>query len=110
MVSDATGNKVKILSLQKNLRDQQVFNALKQVDFIFGCVDNDGARLILNQFVYSYLVHYIDCATGINMKDSMVEEAGGRVMILEPNGPCLMCAKMIDLREASDNLLSKEEY
>jgi molybdopterin/thiamine biosynthesis adenylyltransferase len=110
MISKLTDNKAKILLLNSNLRNPQVFDALKQVDFIFGCVDNDGARLLLNQFAYSYLIHYIDCATGINISNSVVEEAGGRVIVLEPQSPCLLCAKMIDLKEASDNLLPKEEY
>jgi len=110
MITSITGNKAKVTSLQKNLRNTEVFNILKQADIIFGCVDNDGARLILTQLASSYLIHYIDCGTGINISNEIIEEAGGRVMVSQPNGPCMTCANMIDLKEVLDNLSSKEEY
>jgi len=110
MIANITSNQAKIQKLKKNLRDKEVFDVLKQVDVIFGCVDNDGPRLILNQLAFSYLIHYIDCATGINFSNGKIEEAGGRVIVLQPDGYCMKCAKMLDLQEVSENLASKEEY
>lgn len=110
MVSIITNGEADVRTVQNDLRSPEAFETLKRVDVIFGCVDNDGARLILNQLSLSYLIHYIDCATGINLENEKLETAGGQVMIVQPEGPCLECAKMIDIKEASDILAPKEEY
>ena len=39
----------------------------KAADILFGCVDNHGARLILNQIAARYLIPYIDAGTGIKL-------------------------------------------
>ncbi len=111
MISNITDNKTNIEIFQNDLRDINVFDALKQVDFIFGCLDNDGPRLILNQLAHAYLIHYIDSATGIHVNHGKIEQAGGQVVVIHPDGPCLeSCTNSIDLKEAFDNLTSKQEY
>lgn len=111
MISKITDNKAKIEIFQNDIRDIHVFDCLKQVDFIFGCLDNDGPRLILNQLVYAYVIHYIDSATGIHVNNGKVDQAGGQVIVIHPDSPCLeSCTNTIDLKEAFDNLTSKQEY
>ncbi|MGH9921780.1 MAG: HesA/MoeB/ThiF family protein [Nitrososphaerales archaeon] len=104
MISQITNNEVVVNPLQKDVRNNDAFDALKGSDVIFGCVDNDGPRLILNELAISYLIPYIDCGSGINVEDGKVVEAGGQVMVVRPNGPCLLCADMINQKEASENL------
>jgi len=67
----------KVLALNKSLRSEQALDVLKGADIIFGCVDNDGARLILNELALAYNIPYIDIAVGINTTDDIVSEVGG---------------------------------
>ena len=107
IITNISTEKTKVKDLHENLRNQSVFDELKQVDVIFGCVDNDGPRLILNELALSYLIHYIDCGSGINVENSRITFAGGQVIVINPDGPCLHCAEMIDSAEASENLTPK---
>lgn len=101
----------RIQKFNKDLRSNEVFTELKDVDIIFGGLDNDGPRLILNQISFSYYIPYIDCATGIDVEDNNIDIAGGHVMIIQPEGPCMEnCTKLLDKKEISDFLATKEEY
>ena len=72
------------------LQSREALEALKEVDVLFGCVDNDGARLILNELARAYDLLYIDLASGINVDDDgSISAAGGRVAVVTPGGPCL---------------------
>ena len=96
-------------SLQENLRSTQALDTLKGVDVIFGCVDNDGARLVLNELALAYRIPYFDLGVGIDATDGVVSEAGGQVAAVVPGGPCLNCMGLIDREEASYFLASPEE-
>lgn len=82
---------------------------LLQTDILFGCVDNDGARLVLNELALAYSLPYFDIATGIEVEDARVIRAGGRVAIVSPDGPCLHCMNEIDLVEANYFLAGPEQ-
>ena len=99
-----------VQKFETDLRDERVLNALKKTDVIFGCVDRDGPRLILNELSLAYMIPYIDCAFGINAENDLIREAGGRVILVKPEGPCLICCKEIDIRAASDDLAPQEEF
>lgn len=99
----------KVSTFQAQLRALHVLDALKGVDALFGCVDNDGARLILNELALAYSIPYIDVAVGIEAESGLVESAGGRVATVLPGGPCLHCMNQIDVKEADFFLSSPEE-
>lgn len=86
--------------IYQDLRSSEAFESMKSVDVIFGCVDNDGARLVLNELSLAYLVPYIDSGVEIEMSDGKVEQVGGRVNLVLPDGPCLHCMRQLDLEEA----------
>lgn len=83
-----------------DVQSQNALDALKGVDILFGCVDNDGARLILNEIALAYRIPYFDLAVGIETDNGTVTVAGGRVTAVLPGGPCLHCMKQIDAEEA----------
>jgi molybdopterin/thiamine biosynthesis adenylyltransferase len=91
------------------LESQRALDALKSADVIFGCVDNDGARLILNELALAYVVPLIDLAVGIAIESGRVVEAGGRIALVGADGPCLQCLGEIDRNEAAYFLASAEE-
>lgn len=98
-----------VLSIEEKIQSANSIDALKGVDIIFGCVDNDGARLIMNELALAYHIPYIDLATGIAVENGEIVEAGGRVVFVSPNGPCLLCLDEIDRSEAAFFLGDDEE-
>jgi molybdopterin/thiamine biosynthesis adenylyltransferase len=92
------------------LRSKAALNLLKNVDIIFGCVDNDGARLVLSELSAAYLVPYFDLASDIVMDDEKIAEAGGSISVYLPlETSCLWCSRKIDPNEASFDLATEEE-
>lgn len=80
--------------------------ALREVDFIFGCVDNDGTRIILTEFAAAYEKYYIDLATEIDIQN---QAFGGRVFFSIPGKSCLYCREELSLDEVRKNLQSEAE-
>ncbi len=110
MIMSISGiEKTRVIRCKKDLRNEDVLNHIKSCDVIFGCVDNDGARLVLNELALAYMIPYFDSAFGIHTEHSVIEEAGGRVVLVLPDEPCLLCCKDIDISEASYFLASPEE-
>lgn len=99
----------KVLSLDAQLQSLEALSALKEVDVLFGCVDNDGARLILNELALAFNLPYIDLAVGISADDGSISLAGGRIALVLPTGPCLYCMGEIDAEEAAFFLSSEVE-
>jgi molybdopterin/thiamine biosynthesis adenylyltransferase len=87
--------------IARPLQSGEALDALKSVDLIIGCVDNDGARLILNELALAYGIPYFDVASGIEPAGGgRLESIGGRVAVVLPDGPCLHCMGEIDTAEA----------
>lgn len=98
-----------IVTIERDVRSKEALDTLKGVDFLVGCVDNDGARLVLNELAVAYNIPYIDLAVGIEACDGVLSDAGGRVAFVLPGGPCLNCMGEIDQREASFFLATDED-
>jgi molybdopterin/thiamine biosynthesis adenylyltransferase len=95
--------------IQTQLQSARALDALKGADVIFGCVDNDGARVVLNEIALAYHIPLFDLAVGIEAKDGRVESAGGRLAAVLPGGPCLYCMNQIDVEEARYWLSTEEQ-
>src|SRR5713101_4868777 len=80
---------------------------LRNVDVIFGCVDNDLARLELTDLASRLQVTYIDLAsdTGGEGDDLWY---GGRVVFARGDG-CLSCLGLLDQEEIRKARMSPEE-
>lgn len=101
--------KASVMALRADLRTLPVIALLKEVDVIFGCVDNDGARLVLNELCRAYYIPLFDLGVGLDAEDGKVISAGGRVVSAIPEGPCLHCLGEIDQNEARYLLSSSKE-
>jgi molybdopterin-synthase adenylyltransferase len=88
-----------------SLRTVRTLELLKHVDLIIGCLDNDGARLIISELAAAYLVPYLDVAVGVERTDQT--RMGGRISFYLPGGPCLACADDLDFNEAAEDLESE---
>ena len=101
--------KARIEAVKGNVRAATSLAAIKGADVIFGCVDTDSGRMILNELALAYLIPYIDTGVGIFVENNRIVEAGGRVVAWIPERPCLLCCKEIHSRIAAEELESQQE-
>lgn len=88
------------------LDDAKAVAALKGLDLLFGCTDNDGSRLILNQLAVQYLIPYLDLGAGLAVApDGRLAAAGGQVRLVRPGSFCLACVDGIDRTRAAKDLM-----
>lgn len=100
---------VKVNLLFANLRTEEAIDSLSEIpQIIFGCVDNDSARLILTELASAYNKTLIDSAVEIIISKDY-QEFGGRVIVAQPGDFCLICAEEIDLEVAREELESQKE-
>jgi hypothetical protein len=89
---------MEVLPIHDTFVSEQGYEAIIAADYVFGCVDADGARLVLNELCSAYTRPYIDVATEIPADD--VRRFGGRVCIAAGGKGCLYCLGVLDLDEA----------
>ena len=60
-----TNADVDSVPIAKSLLSVQAFDAIRASDWIFGCLDDDGPRAVLNELCAAYDLPYIDLATDV---------------------------------------------
>ena len=98
---------INIATIDQNLISTQAFDAVKDADFVFGCVDNDGPRIVLTELCSAYRRPYLDLATEILTGPKLYY--GGRVCFSNAGEGCLDCLDQISPDEVRDYFMSKEE-
>ncbi len=86
-------------------------DALRACDAIFGCTDYHDGRMFLSRFAYYSLVPVMDMGLAIDVSDSdppEIESMDGRVTVLGPENPCLVCAGLVDPEIARAEALKRE--
>jgi molybdopterin/thiamine biosynthesis adenylyltransferase len=94
--------------------EPQCRDALRSCDVVFGCTDDHAGRLMLNRFAYFYLIPVVDMGLAVDPRaGGGVQDLSGRVTVLVPGAPCLLCRGIIDPILARDEELKRqhpEEY
>ncbi len=92
-----------------SLVSQEAYNEVKKADYVFGCVDSESIRLILNELCLAYERPFFDLASEIILEERLIY--GGRVCYISDSTGCLYCLGVLDRFEASLELqdLSKKE-
>lgn len=98
----------RVRALQGDVRDAVVVRELLDVDIFFICTDSQGSRAVLTQFAYQYVVPAIDIGVGLHTTGTGVTHISGRVQMLAPGHPCLVCANLLDPEAVRQDLLSDE--
>lgn len=94
----------RVVPIQAWVGDPLCRDALKSCDVLFGCTDDHHGRLFLNRFAYFYLTPVIDVGLAIDpAQEGGFRELSGRVTVLLPGAPCLMC------RGVADPVMAREE-
>jgi len=80
---------------------------LAKASVIVGCVDRDGARLLLNEFACAYDLPYFDLATDTDKEAGHVT-FGGRLMVRTGSDACVFCMDLLDREAVKRNLTAPE--
>ena len=86
---------IMVESIPEKFSDAAALEAIKNADYVFGCVDSDGVRLGLNEFVCSEDLRLVDAASD-TLADGDVLAYGGRVCCVFPETGCLVCLHVLD--------------
>ncbi len=89
-----------------SLISKEAFEAIIKADYVFGCLDQEGLRLILNELCSAYSRPYFDLASEILPGNP--PGYGGRVCVAWNGQGCIVCYDEIDVSEAQVELLSPE--
>lgn len=88
----------------------RIARELVTADVVFGCTDDNAGRLRLARLSYVAAVMTIDM--GVTIKtgdDGTIRDITGRVTVMHPGAPCLLCRGRIDLpRAAAEERTSAE--
>jgi molybdopterin/thiamine biosynthesis adenylyltransferase len=107
---------IEVQTYQQWINDPKCRDALRSCDIIFACTDDHAGRLILNRFAYYYATPVIDLGLAIEVskgESPEIQALDGRVTVLQPGYPCLLCREIINPKIAGDQILkyqNPEEY
>lgn len=77
---------------------EAAFTMMKTADFIFGCLDDDPTRFVLNEFTQAYEIPYLDIATDTQTEADGSVGFGGRAVYCADGERCLICSGVLDRR------------
>ena len=83
------------------------FDVLIGADYVFGCLDSEGARLVLTELSAAYAKPYVDVSSDILPGDPV--NYGGQVCIAWSGNGCLSCMNVLDGARAAVELAGPEE-
>jgi molybdopterin-synthase adenylyltransferase len=91
------------------LKSEQALALIGRSDFVFGCVDNDASRLVLNHICQAFTTPYIDLASDIHLDAGGRVAFGGRTVLTHNGQGCLVCLGMLDLSAVRLGLMTERQ-
>lgn len=89
---------------------QPAAQRLSGCDIVFGCTDDNAGRLVLSRLSTYLLIPVIDCGVLLSSDgNGTMTGIDGRITVLSPGQPCLVCRGRVDLARAAAELLTPEE-
>jgi hypothetical protein len=97
---------IRVEPIHDSIVSAEGFAAIRTSDYVFGCVDSEGARFVLNEVCSAYARPYIDLASDVIPPDRPDDRLayGGRVCVNVDGGGCLVCLGLVDLDDANAEL------
>ncbi len=91
--------KITVTVLAVDFPDRDSLDAVATADCVFGCVDDDKARFIVNEASAHYDRIYIDLASEVLLGAPL--RYGGRVFVSRAGSGCLVCRDLLDSAEVA---------
>ena len=101
-----TNPHIDVIPISESLCSRTAFDAIISCDYVFGCLDNEGARLILNELCVAYAKPYFDLASDI--VDGGAKYGGKVCAVLDDQG-CIVCYDELDTEAARIDLMSDKQ-
>lgn len=94
------------------VEDNSMRDELKACDILFGCTDDNLGRGILSRFAYYYLTPLIDVGLAIRPREDRTgfSHADGRVTMVYPGEPCLLCREVIEANKIREDSVRRSDY
>ena len=103
--AEAVGTGSRATAVVASAASRAGVEALRTCDFVFGCTDDHAGRLVLSRLAYRYLIPVIDTGVVVDTADGRIRGVIGRVTIMAPGEPCLICRGQIDGRRAAEEMM-----
>ncbi len=92
-----------ICRLPIELQTEQALNAIQSSHIVFGCVDKESLRFILNYWCVAFGKPLFDSATGIDANAEPLRYGGHVFVMWEPPG-CMVCRGNLDMGDVNREL------
>ena len=97
---------IQVDKVAESLITERAFAAVMAADYVVGCLDSEGLRLVLNELCAAYARPYFDLASEVIPGDQ--PNYGGRVCVALDGTGCIVCHGLLDLEEARSELGTPE--
>jgi hypothetical protein len=91
---------LEVLALHQRIEDACHPREVLDCDYVFGCLDNDLARVLLNETCSAHARPYFDLATDVEQDGRL--RYGGRVLFSHEGRGCLVCMGLINTAAAGE--------
>jgi molybdopterin/thiamine biosynthesis adenylyltransferase len=98
-----------VRAVDGSVYSHKIARELLDTDFFFCCTDSQGSRAVLTQLAYQYRVPCIDLGVSLLAKGGEITRITGRVQMLAPGLPCLICLNLLDSEAVRRDLQSDAE-
>jgi hypothetical protein len=101
----------RIEGLRLNVEDPELLRTLASADVIAVGTDNTTSRAFLNQLSHQYLVPLLDLGVEfvVDPNSKAVVNEIGRVNLMRPGTPCLLCTGHINAKRLAAESIPKDE-
>lgn len=103
---NSISNSIKLEVLPHKFTTKEAFSIIKKSDYVFGCLDNNAGRFILNELCIAFEIPYFDLASDIINDHGL--NYGGRVFINFDENGCLYCYGIISATDVGHDFMSPE--
>jgi hypothetical protein len=86
---------IAVTLVKSTLLSQAALDAVRASDYVFGCVDSDGVRFVLNEMCLAYDKPLFDLASDAPEPGCY----GGRVAVVIGDSGCLCCRGLLDMND-----------
>ena len=97
---------ISVQAVANSVLKEATTRQLLDCDLIFCCTDSHGSRAVVNQMSYQYLIPVIDTGVRIDARNGKIASMAGRVQMLAPDLPCLLCSNLLDSEEIRRDFLT----